>query len=195
MKKSRLSALLMAAGLLAGANAMAGDMRAAVVSNPCAGCHGTDGASAGEAPVIAGLSRVYLMQTMQNYKNGTRFSTIMGRIAKGYDSGQMNDMAVFYSELPWVDGKQDIDADLAAKGKDLHNSRGCNTCHGANGISPMPAAPRLAGQFADYMVVQMQYYQDPAKPKVPMAMPMQGMLAGLSEDDLKALAAFYASQK
>lgn len=141
MKKSRLSALLMAAGLLAGANAMAGDMRAAVVSNPCAGCHGTDGASAGEAPVIAGLSRVYLMQTMQNYKNGTRFSTIMGRIAKGYDSGQMNDMAVFYSELPWVDGKQDIDADLAAKGKDLHNSRGCNTCHGANGISPMPAAP------------------------------------------------------
>lgn len=195
MKKSRLSALLMAAGLLAGADAMAGDMQAAVVSVPCAGCHGTEGASSGEAPVIAGLSRVYLMQTMQNYKNGTRYSTIMGRIAKGYDSSQFNDMATYFSELPWTDGQQEVDGALAAKGKELHNSRGCASCHGATGISPMPAAPRLAGQYAGYLEVQMQYYQDPAKPKAPMAMPMQGMLAGLSEADFKALAAFYASQK
>ena len=68
-------------------------------------------------------------------------------------------------------------------------------CHGANGISPMPTTPRMAGQYADYLVITMQQYQDPKVAIPPAAMPMRGMLTGVSEDDLKALAHFYASQK
>ncbi len=45
------------------------------------------------------------------------------------------------------------------------------------------------------MVIQMQDYQNANRAIPPIAMPMRGMLAGVSEEDLKALAHFYASQK
>ncbi len=195
MKTKKLSALLITAGLLAGAPAMAGDLNAEMISNTCAGCHGTDGASVGQAPVIAGMNEMYLMQTMQNYKDGLRYGTIMERIARGYDKSQIMDMSKHYASQPWVNAKQEIDSALAARGKQLHMTKGCVGCHGANGISPMPTTPRLAGQYIDFMVIQMQDYQDASRAIPPIAMPMRGMLAGVSEDDLKALAHFYASQK
>ncbi len=195
MKTRNLSALLITAGLLAGAPAVAADLDAEMISNTCAGCHGTDGASVGQAPVIAGMNEMYLMQTMQNYKDGLRYGTIMERIARGYDKGQIMDMSKHYANQPWVNAKQEVDSALAAKGKQLHMAKGCVGCHGANGISPMPTTPRLAGQYADYMVITMQQYQNPKVAIPPVAMPMRGMLAGMSEEDLKALAHFYASQK
>ena len=195
MKTKKLSALLIAVGLLASAHALAGDLDQAMVSNTCAGCHGTDGASMGQAPTIGGMNEMYLMQTMQNYKDGLRYGTIMERIARGYDKSQIMDMSKHYANQPWVNAKQEIDSALAARGKQLHMTKGCVGCHGANGISPMPTTPRLAGQYIDFMVIQMQDYQDASRAIPPIAMPMRGMLAGVSEDDLKALAHFYASQK
>ncbi len=195
MKTTQLSALLFAGGLLASAHVLAGDARLAMISNTCAGCHGTDGASQGQAPVIGGMNEMYLMQTMQNYKDGLRYGTIMERIAKGYDKDQLMAMSKHYASQPWVNATQEVDSALAAKGKQLHMTKGCVGCHGANGISPMPTTPRLAGQYAEYMVIQMQDYQDTSRAIPPVAVPMRGMLAGMSEDDLRALAHFYASQK
>ena len=195
MKTTQLSALLFAGHLLASAHVLAGDLSSAMVSNTCAGCHGTDGVSAGQAPVIGGLNETYLIQTMQNYKDGVRYGTIMERIARGYDKDQIKAMSKHYASLPWVNATQEVDSTLAAKGKQLHMTKGCVGCHGANGISPMPTTPRLAGQYAEYMVIQMQDYQDASRAIPPVAVPMRGMLAGMSEADLKALAHFYASQK
>ena len=195
MKTKKLSALLVVAGLLASASATAGDLDAAMVSNTCAGCHGTDGASVGQAPVIGGMNEMYLMQTMQNYKDGLRYGTIMERIARGYDKSQIMAMSKHYANQPWVNATQEVDSALAAKGKQLHTSKGCMGCHGANGISPMPTTPRLAGQYVDYLVLTMQQYQDPKVAIPPVAMPMRGMLTGVSEADLKAIAHFYASQQ
>ena len=195
MKTTQLSALLFAGHLLASAQVLAGDLSSAMVSNTCAGCHGTDGVSAGQAPVIGGMNETYLIQTMQNYKDGVRYGTIMERIARGYDKGQLMTMSKHYASQPWVNANQEVDSKLAAKGKQLHMTKGCVGCHGASGISPMPTTPRLAGQYAEYMVIQMQDYQDASRAIPPVAVPMRGMLAGMSEADLKALAHFYASQK
>ena len=195
MKSNKLSALLIAAGVLVSAQVLARDAKLAMVSDTCAGCHGTDGASVGQAPVIGGLNEMYLMQTMQNYKDGLRYGTIMERIARGYDKGQIMDMSKHYASQPWVNATQKVDSALAKKGQQLHMSKGCVGCHGANGISPMPTTPRLAGQYAEYMVIQMQDYQDASRAIPPAAMPMRGMLTGVSEEDLRALAHFYASQK
>jgi len=195
MKSRKLSVLFLAGGLMASAHAMAGVTDAAMISNTCAGCHGTDGASQGEAPVIAGLSEQYLTETMENYKEGRRYSTIMGRMAKGYDTKQIQAMSAFYANKPWVNANQKVDSALAAKGKALHMSKGCVGCHGATGISPMANTPRLTGQYIDYMVIQMQDYQDPSRAIPPSAMAMRGMFAGMSEADLRALAHFYASEK
>jgi sulfide dehydrogenase cytochrome subunit len=198
VKLSKISAFVATCGLLAGTYSIAGSAPdPAVLSNPCAGCHGTDGASLGPAPVIGGLSKVYLEQTMNNYKRGQSYSTIMSRIAKGYDAAEIKAMASFFASKPWVSGKQEVDPKLVAKGQTLHMRKGCLGCHGLTGIPPSLTTPipRLAGQYAEYLVLQMQDYQDPAVSISPAAMPMRLMLKDLSEEDLTALANFYASQK
>ncbi len=58
---------------------------ARMLSDTCAGCHGTDGASVGPAsPTIAGMNGEYFVELMQGFKNDEVYGTIMGRIAKGY---------------------------------------------------------------------------------------------------------------
>jgi sulfide dehydrogenase cytochrome subunit len=196
MFNNKVSVVLAVGLLAASASASAsGPTSAAIVGHTCAGCHGTNGASIGPAPIIGGLPEGYLASTMTAYKDGTRFATVMDRLARGYNPAEIQAMSQFLAAQPWVSGKRPVDAKLAEKGKQIHTANGCAGCHGANGISPMPTTPRMAGQYADYLYFQMQDYKD-AKKAVPAAgMIMRNMLTPVSDDDLKALAAFYASAK
>jgi cytochrome c553 len=76
----------------------------------------------------------------------------------------------------------------AAAGKDM--SATCAACHGADGNSPAPAFPKLAGLGEKYLLKQLQDIRDGARP-VPT---MVGQLDGKSDQDLANLAAFYAEQ-
>ena len=66
----------------------------------------------------------------------------------------------------------------------------CAACHGADGNSPMGAFPSLAGQSSRYLLKQMQDQLSGAR----LIPEMTGMLDGLSERDLRDIAAFYESQ-
>lgn len=66
----------------------------------------------------------------------------------------------------------------------------CAACHGVDGNSVNPEWPTIAGQHANYIVTQLKAYQDGTRNN-PM---MMGMVAGLNEQDMKDLAAFYAAQ-
>ena len=74
---------------------------AAMLANTCAGCHGTDGASVGPAPTIAGLEEEYFVDVMQQYKSGDRWSTIRDRIAKGYTDEEIEAIARYYGRMPF----------------------------------------------------------------------------------------------
>jgi cytochrome c553 len=74
----------------------------------------------------------------------------------------------------------------AAKGK--AKSTTCTACHGANGISMIPMYPNLAGQKEQYLVLQMKAFRDGERKNMVMA----PMAAGLSDDDINNLAAYYA---
>ncbi|ABA59490.1 c-type cytochrome [Nitrosococcus oceani] len=69
-------------------------------------------------------------------------------------------------------------------------SQACAACHGPDGNSPAPQFPKLAGQYAGYLVHALTAYQvgDRTDPV------MQPMAASLSEQDKEDLAAYYASQ-
>jgi cytochrome c553 len=67
----------------------------------------------------------------------------------------------------------------------------CAACHGADGNSLLPANPSLAGQFPEYLYKQLRDYKSGAR-KNPI---MAGMVATLSEEDMRNLAAFFAAQK
>lgn len=71
----------------------------------------------------------------------------------------------------------------------------CAACHGADGNSVNPEWPKLAGQHANYLVQQLEYFALPADNLRARVNPlMSAQAAGLSEQDRLDLAAYYATQ-
>ncbi|MCP5230742.1 MAG: cytochrome c [Chromatiales bacterium] len=67
----------------------------------------------------------------------------------------------------------------------------CAGCHGADGNSAAGTGfPILAGQYPDYLAQALKDYKSGAR-KSPM---MAGFAAGLSEEDIYDLSAYFASQ-
>jgi len=67
----------------------------------------------------------------------------------------------------------------------------CSACHMADGSRGSPANPILAGQHPEYLVKQLQEYKAGKRKNAIMA----GFAATLSEDDMRNVAAFYASKQ
>ena len=67
----------------------------------------------------------------------------------------------------------------------------CAACHGADGNSVSSQFPKLAGQNADYIVRELQRFKSGER-KNPI---MSGMAAGLNDQDMQDLAAWFSSQK
>ena len=72
----------------------------------------------------------------------------------------------------------------------------CAACHGADGNSSNPEWPKLAGQSESYLLKQLQNFKaekdsDGSRYNASMA----PMVAGLSNQDMADLAAYYASQE
>jgi len=67
----------------------------------------------------------------------------------------------------------------------------CVACHAVDGNSTTPANPKLAGQHPEYLIKQLQEYKS-GKRANPI---MQGFAATLSDDDMRNVAHWLASQK
>ncbi|HYH17462.1 MAG TPA: cytochrome c [Azospirillum sp.] len=155
MTPSRVRRLLtasMVAGLtLAGAGtALAQTASPEALANTCAGCHGTDGASLGPStPTIASLSVEYFVMSMKDYKTGKRPATVMDRIAKGYSDEQIEAMAKYFQQKPFVRVNQPVDAGKVKDGKALAKKY-CESCHEEEGKIGEGVGV-LAGQKLPYM--------------------------------------------
>ena len=64
----------------------------------------------------------------------------------------------------------------------------CAGCHGENGISLQDDWPNLAGQKAGYLKLSLQAYRDGTRKNALMP----GMAAGLSDENIANLAAYYS---
>lgn len=69
-------------------------------------------------------------------------------------------------------------------------SETCAACHGERGNSPNSMNPVLAGQHESYLYYALKTYKSGERENAVM----NGMVSGLSDQDLRDLAAFYASQ-
>ena len=122
-----------------------------MLASTCAGCHGTHGASHGPAtPTIAGISKAYFTDIMKGFKEDKGNPTIMNRIAKGYDEGEIERMAEYFAAQPFVKAKQQADDKLAADGKKLHDKY-CEKCHAEGGSSAADDSGILSGQWKPYL--------------------------------------------
>jgi len=72
----------------------------------------------------------------------------------------------------------------------------CVACHGADGNSPAPANPILAGQIPEYLYKQLSNFKAvDGKPAVRNNAIMGGMVAALSDEDMKSLSVYFSQQK
>lgn len=67
----------------------------------------------------------------------------------------------------------------------------CAGCHGVDGNAVVGANPRLAGQYESYLYHALKEYKDGKRESLLMA----GMVANLTDQDMKDLAAWFASQE
>jgi len=67
----------------------------------------------------------------------------------------------------------------------------CAACHGADGNSTNTIWPSLAGQHASYINKQLMDFKEGRR----IDSTMNGMVAALSEEDMKDLAAYYEAQR
>lgn len=81
-------------------------------------------------------------------------------------------------------------------GKTKAAEKGCVACHGQTGQASMPVTPamvvpHIGGQYADYLVHTLKAYRSGERQNPNM----NGLAAGLSDQDIKDLAAHYAAQE
>lgn len=215
MDYKSLRKALLVAGLTMASPVLAADMASTeMLSNTCAGCHGTGGNSNGPAtPGIAGLSKGYFIGAMLAYKYGDdedaveqalgrlpssveaediyvlpRTATVMDRIAKGYTEAEIVAMADYFSSKEFVRHKQQVDAGLARKGDRIHDKE-CEKCHEDDGTTSVDDVGLLAGQWAPYLRATLMDFHNGDRE---MPKKMRAKMKDLSKDDLEALVNFYA---
>jgi sulfide dehydrogenase cytochrome subunit len=138
----------------------------------------------------------YFAEIMEGFSDGTIYSTIMGRIAKGYTKEEIGLMAGFFAGKPYQSATQEFDTALAEKGAKLHDKY-CEKCHSEGGkIIEDEEYYILAGQWTPYLHNAMSDFRaDRREMPKKMKSKLDDMLAKEGDGGLQALFAFYASEK
>lgn len=67
----------------------------------------------------------------------------------------------------------------------------CAACHTLTGESQNPIYPHIGGQYEDYLLHSLRGYKSGKRQNAIM----QGMVAQLTDEDMKNVAAYYAAQE
>ena len=176
------------------APAVLAEATAQMLANNCVACHGPDGNSLGPAsPSIAGETKDNFINKMESYQSEDgRYSTIMGRIAKGFNAAEIELLAGYFSSIKRTNLQQKVDEKMAAMGAKIHKKT-CKKCHS----SPEDDDIILNGQMRPYILNTIYDFSqlDPDNIDSKDVRKMVTKLKELSMEDREAIADYYASQK
>jgi cytochrome c553 len=175
------STFLMVSNTFASTEVYAGDVekgKALASATGCMGCHGADGNSpAPSFPKIAGLGSKYLFKQLKDVRDGNRVIASMAGLVDNYNNEQLKDLSAFYNAQTLqisgakplevrvnagikVDGLK-LGAQVYRDGNFETNVPSCIGCHSPRGLGNEPAGyPRLGGQYAEYIALQLRAYRD-----------------------------------
>ena len=164
-----------------------------VLARTCNNCHGVGGVSAGTSmPSIGGLPEYYLKTIMKQWKYDERGAATMNRIVKGFSDDEIDALAAYYAKKRWVPVPQKTSAAVLRKGKGVVNEN-CEDCHGMTGGDPDIDAPKINGQWAKYMELELEKYREDD-----FLMPhrkMKKTARKMKEGDVPAAAHYFGAQK
>ncbi|CAA6814551.1 MAG: Unknown protein, partial [uncultured Sulfurovum sp.] len=124
----------------------------------CMACH-TDTNSDSSIPIIDGLDKDYLVQTLEGYRTSdstkSHYSFAMHRIMDGYSDEDIELMANYFSSQIWKGNEVvSYDVETITLGETLYNNS-CTACHGDDG---MQDNIMLSKQSEQYLVDTMTNY-------------------------------------
>jgi len=163
----------------------------------CARCHGFDGASDGSGafPALVGQPAHYLEGQLRHFASGDRQNAIMQSIAKGLTPEEMESVAQYYANvrsaaIPQRQGTPELlarGAQVALVGDRDARVQACVSCHGPNGAGEPPTVPYLAGQYKQYIKVQIQMFRRGFRKSAQMT----DVAHDLTDQDVDAVAAYF----
>jgi cytochrome c553 len=171
----------------------------------CAPCHGAkgEGTSNDYFPRLAGKPSGYLYNQLLAFKNGRRRYPPMNYLLEYLPDAYLKAMADYFAAerppLP-APATPDVSPDLLAHGQSLvthgdatRSIPACTSCHGPALTGMEPAIPGLLGLRPNYISAQLGAWRYGTRTA---AAPdcMQVVAGHLTEDDVKAVAAWLASQ-
>jgi cytochrome c553 len=137
---------------------------------------------------------------LQAFRDGTRFSGIMGEVAARLDDAAMRAIADYYEALPArvADASGDSPAiargsAIAAGGVPQRDIPACAECHGPAEQPKNPAYPRLASQHARYLASQLRLLKERRRGGSPHVTLMQGFVDRLTDEDIHDVIQYYAA--
>ncbi|MFN2333957.1 MAG: cytochrome c [Wenzhouxiangellaceae bacterium] len=170
----------------------------------CVVCHNDDGISDDpHVPTIAGASAYFLENQLAIFNAEAR------PCATDYFSGKEQvsaenhcaalaelseddfvTLAEYFSEQPFRPADQEVDAELASQGESIH-AKSCDRCHSDAGGLALDDAGILAGQWKPYLIKQFELLKAGERWQPDKMAPE---IRKLSDQDMKALANFYARE-
>lgn len=169
----------------------------------CARCHGMDGVPPipGVVPRIDGLSAAYLAQTLRAYAERRRDSGIMAVQAVGLSEAEIAALARHYAAAPVAAMTVAAPTKPAlveqgrriALGVSARRLPACAACHGPGTRPKSPLFPVLAGQPQAYLARQLQFFRARDRGGTSHVTLMFPIARQLEDEDIDALAAYYAS--
>ncbi|PMS14592.1 cytochrome c4 [Trinickia dabaoshanensis] len=167
----------------------------------CVACHGIHGDSKSPMfPKLNAQSQDYLVAQLKGFRQHVRGESdarsYMWAIASQLDDATVASLAEYYSQQQPTTGGTG-DAALIAEGQKIFEQGlpdkgvpACASCHGAQGQGN-GQFPRLAGQHADYLLRQIEVFQNGTRANAPV---MSAVAHTLGKDDAKAVATFLQSR-
>ena len=171
----------------------------AIVTKVCAACHAADGNSPSPAnPVLAGQHADYIAKQLADFKaNKERKNPVMLGMSAALSPQDMKNLgAYFEAQKPKTRAAKD--PALVKLGQQIYRggimSKGvaaCASCHGPSGAGIPAQFPRVAGQYAEYTVAQLQGFRAGERANDPNRM-MRAVAARLSDAEIKAVSEYMA---
>lgn len=154
----------------------------------CVQCHGEDGnGTAPGIPMLAGQQARYLIIALQEYARGERKVSPTHSVMRELSPVDQEAVALYYASQTPGERTPPRDADPGA-GAQL--TAVCSGCHGLQGIAADSSVPHLAAQDFGYLVDAIKSYRTTRKREK-----MQLYVTGLSDADIRNVAAYYTLQK
>ena len=142
-----------------------------------------------KTPSLAGQPELFLVNQLILMRDSVRVSEVMAPFAKGLADADIIELAKHYSKLAPVPSSEPIDPSLVARGADLAKALRCGTCH-LPSYAGGDQIPGLARQRIDYVIESLVAYRDGRRYGIDTS--MNGVMVGVSDADIRALAHYLA---